>query len=89
MRLETEAWDEDTKTLKQVEEEIKKKGVTEDNYFELFVKVLNVSDRTSLGASNPEGKYYKRMLYCKDLMEHKLNKRGAQLIAKQSKRRRR
>ncbi len=63
-RTETEAWDEDTKTIKEVEGIIKKYGITEDNHFDLFSKVLGVSDRTSL-CSRPE--YIERIKHCKKL----------------------
>lgn len=63
-RTETEAWDEDTKTISEVEKEIKKRGVTEDNYFNLFSKITCVIDRTSL-CSRPE--YIERIIYCKKI----------------------
>ena len=70
IRTETEAWNKDTKTLQEVEETIKKEGITEDNYFNLFSKILTVKDRSSLGARNdPPNKYYKRMIDCKELID--------------------
>ena len=60
-KTETEAWNEDTQTLKKVEEIIKKKGVTEDNYFTLFSKVQTVEDRSSLCSQK---KYIERIKYC-------------------------
>ena len=71
-RTETEAWNEDTKTLKEVEETIKKEGVTEENYFDLFSKVLSVKDRSSFGASKGN-KYYDRVKYCKKLKDNICN----------------
>jgi len=70
-RTETEAWNEDTKDLEYVEQQIKK-GVTEDNYFDLCSKVFTVQDRSSLDGVTP--KYAERMKYCNTLIE-KLNKK--------------
>jgi len=68
-KTETEAWDEDTKDLGFVEKEIKK-GVTDNNSFSLFSKVLAVQDRSSLGANDdPKNKYYERMVYCQKLID--------------------
>lgn len=68
-KTETEAWNEDTKDLEFVEKGIEK-GITEDNSFTLFSKVLDVQDRSSLGASakNPN-RYNERMKYCQKLID--------------------
>lgn len=64
-KTEKEAWEEDTKDLEFVEKEIGK-GVTKDNYFSLFSKVLSVNDRSSLAGNDK--KYLERMKSCEKLI---------------------
>lgn len=63
-RTETEAWNEDTKTIEEVEKEIKK-GITDDNYFTLFCKINWVAERCTL---THDKKYMERHSYCQKLI---------------------
>ena len=80
MRTETEAWNNDTKTISDVEKEIENVGVIEGNYFDLMIKIMTVQDRSSLGARKGN-RYYKRMLYCKKLMD-KINTKKNDILPK-------
>lgn len=75
-QTETEAWNKDTKTIEEVEETMKREGITEDNHFDLLQKIGDVSNRSSFGAkNNPPNKYYNRILCCKKL-ENKIFNRN-------------
>ena len=70
-KTETEAWNEDTKKIEEIEKMSNENKVTEKNFFDLFCRLNSVSNRTSLNSS-PE--YIKRMVYCKKLEDKLLKK---------------